>query len=62
MRCVGTVSRGIRLPVVTKGEDIIEIITNSIVDASVSENEGFTLRDRDIVGVTESLLARSQGN
>ena len=42
MRCVGTVSRGIRLPVVTKGEDIIEIITNSIVDASVSENEGFT--------------------
>ena len=62
MRHIGTVSRGIRLPVVTKGENIVDIISNSIIEAASSEKDGFSFRDRDIVGVTESLLARSQGN
>ncbi|MEG1799897.1 MAG: coenzyme F420-0:L-glutamate ligase, partial [Synergistaceae bacterium] len=62
MRYIGTVSRGIRLPVVTKGENIVDIITKSITDAAASAKDGFAFHDRDIVGVTESLLARSQGN
>ena len=62
MRCVGTVSRGIRLPVITKGEDIVKIISDSVLEAAKSERDAFTIRDRDIVGVTESLVARSQGN
>lgn len=62
MRCVGTVSRGIRLPVITKGEDIVKIISDSVLEAASSERDAFAIRDRDIVGVTESLVARSQGN
>lgn len=62
MRYVGTASKGIRLPVVTRGADVIKIISESIINASESERDGFTIRDRDIVGVTESLVARSQGN
>lgn len=62
MRQVGTVSRGIRLPVVQKGDDIIKIISESILSAAASERDSFEIRDRDIVGVTESLVARSQGN
>ena len=62
MRFVGTVSRGIRLPVITQGADIVNIIADSIMSASKSDNDRFDFRDRDIVGVTESLLARSQGN
>jgi len=62
MRYVGTVSRGIRLPVITSGADIITIIADRLIEASRSENDPFCFRDRDIVGVTESLVARSQGN
>lgn len=62
MRYVGAVSRGIRLPVVTKGDDIIEMITENVVKASESERDKFAMRDGDIIGVTESLVARSQGN
>lgn len=62
MRYVGTVSRGIRLPVVTSGADIITIIADRLIEASRSENDPFCFRDRDIIGVTESLVARSQGN
>ena len=62
MRYVGTVSRGIRLPVVTRGADIVKIISDSIINAAESERDRFVMRDRDIVGVTESLVARSQGN
>jgi len=62
MRLVGTVSRGIRLPVVTSGADIVNIIADSIISASESAGDKFNFHDRDIVGVTESLLARSQGN
>ena len=62
MRYVGTVSRGIRLPVVTRGADIVKIISDSIINAAESERDKFEMRDHDIVGVTESLVARSQGN
>lgn len=62
MRCVGTVSRGIRLPVVTRGAELVKIIADHVIAASESERDPFTIRDRDIVGVTESLLARAQGN
>ena len=62
MRYVGTVSRGIRLPVVTTGADVIKIISDCIVSASESERDSFTIRDRDVIGVTESLVARAQGN
>ncbi len=62
MRRIGTVSRGIRLPVLMEGDDIVTIVVNSILEASTSPYEPFAIRDRDIVGVTESLLARAQGN
>ena len=62
MRYVGTVSRGIRLPVITRGDDVIKIISDCIINAAESERDSFTIRDRDVIGVTESLVARSQGN
>lgn len=62
MRCVGTVSRGIRLPVVTRGADLIKIIADSVIAASQSGGDAFIIRDGDVLGVTESLLARAQGN
>ncbi|MDR0293016.1 MAG: coenzyme F420-0:L-glutamate ligase [Oscillospiraceae bacterium] len=60
MRMTGTVSRGIRAPIIKNGDDLVEIVAVSVTEAAKSE--GFALRDRDIVGVTESVLARSQGN
>jgi len=60
MRTVGTVSRGIRAPIIKQGDDLVEIAAQSVIAAS--KGDGFTLRDRDVVGVTESLLARAQGN
>lgn len=62
MRHVGTVSRGIRLPVVTRGAELIKMIADGIIAASESDRDAFTIRDGDVVGVTESLLARAQGN
>ena len=62
MRYIGAASRGIRLPVITKGADLINIISRTIIAASENERDPFLIRDRDIVGVTESLVARSQGN
>ena len=59
-RTVGTTVRGIRTPIVKEGDDIINIVVDSILEAS--EVEGFKLNDRDVVGVTESLVARAQGN
>lgn len=61
-RKTGTVSRGIRLPVISQGDNIVSIVTDSLIEASLSQYEPFTIRERDIVGVTESLLARAQGN
>jgi F420-0:gamma-glutamyl ligase len=59
-RSIGTVSRGIRAPIIRKGDDIAEIVADSVIAAS--NNEGFSLNDRDVVGVTEAVVARAQGN
>ncbi len=59
-RMVGTVVRGLRAPIIRKGDNIEEIVVNSVLDASKAE--GFTIRDRDVVAVTESVVARAQGN
>jgi F420-0:gamma-glutamyl ligase len=60
VRTVGTTVRGIRAPIVKKGDDVINIVVDSVLNASKCEN--FKLDDRDIIGVTESLVARAQGN
>ena len=59
-RKVGTVSRGIRCPIIREGDDLAKIVVDSVLEAA--ESEGFALRDRDVVAVTESVVARSQGN
>ncbi|MBR5219338.1 MAG: coenzyme F420-0:L-glutamate ligase [Clostridia bacterium] len=59
-RKVGTISRGIRCPIIREGDDIAEIMVTSVIEAA--EEEGFALRDRDVVAVTESVVARAQGN
>ena len=60
MRTVGTVSRGIRTPIIREGDDLVAIVADSVVAAA--ENEGFEFRDRDVVCVTESVVARAAGN
>lgn len=59
-RKVGTVSRGIRCPIIREGDDLARIVSDSVL-AAASE-EGFELRDRDVIAVTESVVARAQGN
>lgn len=59
-RKVGTVSRGIRCPIIREGDNLPEIVVNSVLEVAASE--GFSLRDRDVISVTESIVARSQGN
>lgn len=59
-RKIGTVSRGIRCPIIREGDNLPEIVVNSVLEAAASE--GFALRDRDVIAVTESVVARSQGN
>ena len=59
-RRVGTVSRGIRCPIIRQGDDLSAIIVDSVLEAAKSE--GFSLRDRDVIAVTESVVARAQGN
>jgi len=59
-RMVGTVSRGIRAPIIRSGDNLVKIVTDSVLAAAKSE--GFSLKDHDIVAVTESVVARSQNN
>lgn len=59
-RKTGTVSRGVRCPIIRQGDDLAQIVCDSVVEAAKSE--GFALNDKDVVGITESILARSQGN
>ena len=59
-RRVGTVSRGIRCPIIRQGDDLAAIVTDSVLEAA--QAEGFALHDRDVISVTESIVARSQGN
>lgn len=60
MRCVGTTVRGIRTGVIKEGDNLSDIVINSILRAS--ENEGFTIKDRDIIGITEAVVGISYGN
>lgn len=59
-RRVGTVSRGIRCPIIREGDDLATIVTDSVLEAA--QYEGFELRDRDVISITESIVARAQGN
>ena len=59
-RRVGTVSRGIRCPIIRQGDDLASIVTDSVLLAA--KEDGFALRDRDVIAITESVVARSQGN
>ncbi len=59
-RRTGTVSRGVRCPIIREGDDLASIVTESVLEAAKAE--GFELRDRDVISVTESIVARSQGN
>ena len=59
-RKVGTVSRGIRCPIFREGDDLAKMVTESVLEAA--ESDGFELRDRDVIALTESIVARAQGN
>ncbi len=59
-RLVGTVSRGIRCPIIRQGDNLAKIVADSVINASLSE--GFSLNDKDVISITESIVARSQGN
>lgn len=59
-RKVGTVSRGIRCPIIRQGDDLVDITVTSVLEAA--ESEGFEMRNRDVVSLTESIVARAQGN
>ena len=59
-RRVGTVSRGIRCPIIREGDNLAQIVADSVIEAA--EIEGFSLRDRDVISITESIVARAQGN
>ena len=59
-RKVGTISRGIRCPIIREGDNLVDITVTSVLEAA--ESEGFSLRDRDVIALTESIVARAQGN
>ena len=59
-RMVGTVSRGIRAPIIREGDDLKAIVVDSVLEAA--RQDGFQIRDRDIVAMTEAIVARAQGN
>lgn len=59
-RTIGTTVRGIRTPIVKEGDDLINIVVDSVLEAAKSED--FQIQDRDVIGITESLVARAQGN
>ena len=59
-RRVGTISRGIRCPIIREGDDLAALVTESVLEAA--QIEGFELRDRDVISLTESIVARAQGN
>lgn len=59
-RLVGTISRGVRAPIIRQGDDLVKIVVESVLNASKAEN--FEIKDRDIIAVTEAVVARAQGN
>ena len=56
----GTISRGLRAPIIRQGDDLVQIVADSVVNASKTHN--FELHDKDVVAVTEAVVARAQGN
>ena len=59
-RKIGTISRGVRCPIIREGDDLVSITVNSVLEAAAAE--GFEMRNRDVVALTESIVARAQGN
>ena len=59
-RMIGTISRGVRAPIIRQGDDIVEIVTNSVLEAA--NEDGIEIRDRDVIAMTEAIVARAQGN
>lgn len=59
-RMIGTVSRGVRAPIIRRGDDLAQIVTSSVLEAA--EDGGFSINDRDIIAMTEAIVARAQGN
>lgn len=59
-RLVGTVSRGVRAPIIREGDNLVQIVVDSVLAAG--QSEGFSFHDRDVVAVTEAVVARAQGN
>jgi len=59
-RITGVISRGLRAPIIREGDNIKDIVIETVLKAS--RLEGFTIQDRDIIGITESVVARAQGN
>ncbi|MCL2717175.1 MAG: coenzyme F420-0:L-glutamate ligase [Lachnospiraceae bacterium] len=60
MRTIGTIARGIRAPMIQSGDDLADIVVNSVLTAA--KEEGFLLQDQDVIGITEAVVARAQGN
>jgi len=60
MRTTGTIARGIRTPLIKAGDDVAQMVIDSVLAAA--GNEGFELRDRDVLGITEAVVGRAQGN
>lgn len=61
-RLVGTISRGIRTPIIRQGDDLAQIVADSVLEAANAFDGGFALHDRDVIAVTEAVVARAQGN
>ena len=61
-RMVGTVSRGLRAPIIRSGDDLVKIVTETVIASAADEEYGFKVHDRDIVAMTEAIVARAQGN
>ena len=59
-RMIGTVSRGVRTPIIRQGDDLVKIVTDSVLEAAV--DGGFEIQNRDIIAMTEAIVARAQGN
>ncbi len=61
-RMLGTVSRGVRAPIIREGDDLRKIVTQCVLEAAGQETDGFEVRDRDVICMTEAIVARAQGN
>ncbi len=60
MKTIGTISRGIKAPIIKKGDNLVDIVVDSVLAAS--EEGKFELQDKDVVAMTEAIVARAQGN